>query len=239
MRRYLLALAFTISTAISLSASAQVTDQLEIWHPCGAGPASNEVFIYDAINYGGRCSGLYVGLFPYANTSAQPGSFGLANDSLKSLKVGSGVRARLFVDGIYGGNHFYFGGPGNYPDISVYGWSNVASSLRVEVNSRSITCNDLQIGEFAVFRDANYGEDCMVLHYGKTYSTPDTMGIANDSISSVLGGPFEFCGQLSTMVILWENVNEGGNSVGIGSGTNAASLPIFNDATSSISTICH
>ena len=188
MRRHLLIFAFSVCSAASVSAYAQV-DQIMTFHTCSnpnGNPADNEVYIYNAPNGGGACAALYQGYYPYSGGGA--GGFGLANDSIMSLKVGQSVRARLFVDGIYSGNYFWFGGFGIYGTMPS-GWNNVTSSIRVENNARSTTCNDLRAGEYAVFRGLNYQNDCVVLYYGHTYLEPANMGIANDSITSVMGGP--------------------------------------------------
>jgi hypothetical protein len=57
--------------------------------------------------------------------------------------------------------------------------------MRVEPANRSEVCNDLQDGEFAVFRDSNFQGDCVVLPGDGQFENADVMGIANDSISSV------------------------------------------------------
>src|SRR4029077_10116089 len=115
---------------------------------------------------------------------------GLPNDSISSLKVGAQVRARLFSDIVYGGNYYIFPGFGFYSTMPP-GWNDATTSIRVENNARSATCSDLQPGEFALFRDANYGSDCVVLYYTHSYDylQPINMGIANDAVSSVNAGP--------------------------------------------------
>ena len=128
--------------------------------PCsGTSPGANEVFVYDGVNFAGQCAALRVGLYPNA------GNMGLPNDAISSLKVGGGARVRLFADGVYNGSQLTKG-PGNYSTIDT-GWDNVVSSLRVEESWRSLSCNDLLDGEFAVFADANFAGDCVVLRYGQ------------------------------------------------------------------------
>jgi hypothetical protein len=237
MRRYLLGLTFVLASAVSASAYAQV-DQVMTYHSCtGADPASNEVYIYTNINYGGTCAALYQGFYPTSGTGT--GGFGLANDSISSLKVGSSVRARLFSDAVYAGSYFWFGGFGDYASMPS-GWNDVASSIRVENNARSTTCNDLQPGEFALFGDANFGGDCVVLYYSHNYPQAQNMGIANDSVSSVNGGPQAFVGcsgggQTVWNVALYSNGAYGGSFVGVTSGTTNSFLSSFNDVTSSVS----
>jgi hypothetical protein len=238
MRRYLLGLTFVLASAISASAYAQV-DQVMTYHACtGSDPASNEVYIYTDINYGGSCAALYQGFYPNAGTAT--GGFGLPNDSISSLKVGSQVRARLFSDGVYGGSWFWFGGFGDYASMPS-GWNDVASSIRVENNARSTTCNDLKTGEFALFRDSNFGSDCVVLYYTHTYPQPINMGIANDSVSSVNGGPTDSVacpggGSAYYNVVLYSNGGYGGSTYSVTSGFTNSFLSSFNDVTSSVST---
>ena len=203
MRHIVIGLAFIISSAVATSAHAtEAAWMLNTYYPCETvDPASDEVFIYTNPNFGGSCQALHIGLYPYAGptpffmNTINNGYFGLPNDSISSLKVGSGVRARLFTNGIYGGNYFWFGGWGNYASMPS-GWNDVTSSIRVEDNSRSVTCDDLQPGEFALFRETNFGGDCMVLPYEAldlirtSFVNASLFGIANDSVSSISAGPY-------------------------------------------------
>jgi hypothetical protein len=246
MRRYLLGFAFILSSAASASAYAQALDtQVDVvktYHACTTvEPAANEVYVYTNGNFGGTCAALYGGFYPNSGTGT--GGFGLPNDSISSLKVGSSVRARLFADGIYGGSWFWFGGFGDYA-VMPSGWNDVTSSIRVESNDRSTTCNDLQPGEFALFRDANFGSDCVVLHYSRYYVTPSDMGIANDSVSSVYGGPQApaVCPDGTAgiyYVVLYSDATFGGNRFNVFSGTSNSYLSSFNDVTSSIFTVAY
>lgn len=233
MRHVFSGFALVLVTAMSLSASAQVTQ----YHACsGSNPSNYEVYIYVDGNFGGACAALNVGFYPNSGTGY--GGFGLPNDSISSFKVGANVYLRVFSDGGYGGD--WGGWPsGNWGVITAF--NDEVSSIRVQDNSRSETCDDLRPEEFALFRDANYANDCVVLQYFTNYPTPATMGIANDSISAVLGGPeiAAPCPPNSSgiwSVSLWQNSWYGGSGFSIGSGTNVSYLSSFNDQASSITT---
>jgi hypothetical protein len=238
MRNRLVVLAFAVGTAISLSASAQTPDQVQTWQSCGGlvDPPSNQVFVYTDINFGGTCAALVAGFYP--NSGIGPGTFGLPNDSISSLKVGSAVRARLFVDGVYGGTYFWFGGTGAYATLPT-GWNDATSSIRVEINSRSTTCNDLQPGEYALFQDPNYGGDCVVLQYAHSYPEPVNMGIANDSVSSVNPGPGMACPTDGTSAVLFlhaSNNYQGSYATANSGGSPISFLSSLNDQASSSNT---
>jgi hypothetical protein len=237
--RYRLMTLILSTTAAGLFAPASAFAQVATFHACGAGPASNEVYIYQNASFGGTCAALYVGF--YANPGTGTGEFGIGNDDVSSIKVGSGVNARAFADIEYGSSFTDFTG-GTSDATMPTGWDNSISSIRVTLSSRSLSCNDLVLGEFAIFGDINFGGDCVVLHYNTTYNTPDDFGFANDSISSVSGGPGNGCppdfGPGQSMR-LFSDINEGGSSLTIFSGTSVSDLRTdsFNDLTSSISTI--
>jgi hypothetical protein len=239
IRKYLIGVAFAACTAASFSASAQQQnlgqDQVQSASTyCSTSglsePPSDQVWIYSDANFKGACATLYLGFYP--NSGWAPGGFGLANDSISSVKIGSAVRARFFRDGVYGGDYFWQPGPydmsGMPPGYNGAGWNDVVSSIRVEINSRSPGCDDLQPGEYALFRDPgafrepNWGGDCVVLYYHGNYPEPIYLGIANDSVSAVDGGPRIFCADQPwqpNLVLL----NTNGVAEGSGSGTSVMS----------------
>jgi len=214
----------------AMSASAYAFDQYGVTHRCTTPePADQEVFVYVNGNFGGNCVALGPGFYPDGDFSVP---YGVPNDSISSLKVGASVRARLFVDSWYGGAYYYFGGGHDY-GVMPSGWNDQTSSIRVETNSRSPVCNDLQVGEFALFRGANFTDDCVVLTYANTelYYTPDRMGIANDTVSSVNGGP-----RTSDCLHLFWDQYDGGPGFTVRSGTVISDLTPYgwNDQTSSL-----
>jgi hypothetical protein len=173
------ALVGALVTLTSGAAHAQDPSVVTTGHACMTSePSDNEVFIFFNPDFGGACAALFPGLYP---TSAH---FGLPNDSISSIKVGSSVRARLFWDGPYAGS-FFFARPGHMRNISG-GFDNQVSSIRVELTNRSENCGETFDGEIALFRDAHLTGDCIVLPGSRSYPTTFVMGIANDSISSIV-----------------------------------------------------
>jgi hypothetical protein len=65
-------------------------------------------------------------------------------------------------------------------------WNARISSMRVEPANRSYTCDDLRENEIALFENSYFSGDCVVLSAAESYSSPETMGIENDSISSIV-----------------------------------------------------
>lgn len=168
--------------------------------PCPPGaPAPQDVYLYTGQNGGGVCNRLTKG--PFA-TDGKPsaGDFGIPNDSLRSINVGSAVRLRVFADDVYRGSRTDLNYTGNVPVNMPAGFDRNVSSLRLQFSSRSATCDDLRAGEFALFSDPNNRGDCVVLEYfddldpnyrpqPRSYASARQLGIANDSVSSVNGGP--------------------------------------------------
>jgi hypothetical protein len=144
---------------------------------CGRDPAPNEVIVYLDTQFAGLCSVLAPGFYPYADNLL------VGNDAISSIKVGSAVRARAFRDAVYGGGWTV------YPPSSMNGglgaWNDTISSFRVEPASRSETCDDIQDGEIALYENSYMHGDCVVLPADGSYPNAETMGIANDSISSM------------------------------------------------------
>src|SRR4051812_29560391 len=130
MRKHAVGLAFAVCTVVSLSASAAPDDLQTATTNCNgiSEPPSDQVWVYTGPGYSGTCAALIAGFYP--NSTGGLGGFGLPNDTISSLKVGSGVRARLFTDALYGGSYFWFGGVGDYATMPS-GWNDVASSIRV------------------------------------------------------------------------------------------------------------
>ncbi|GEM_PF-2662998 len=147
-------------------------------------PDAYTVWVYRDAPFQGTCKILLPGFYPSSS------HFGIGNDAMSSIRIGAGVRARLFEHGGYGGASITVTSDtaylGNFPS-----WNDVVSSMRVELANRSQSCSDVRSGEMALFQHAYYQGDCVVLPVKtwsglpRTYADPGAMGIANDSISSL------------------------------------------------------
>lgn len=144
---------------------------------CGRDPGPNEVIVYRDSSFAGACAALVPGFYPYAANLL------VGNDAISSIKVGSGVRARVFQNQVYGGLYNIYA-PGSR-NGGLGSWNDATSSMRVEPASRNELCSDVMEGELAVYRDNTMRGDCVVLPGEGQYENPEAMGIANDSISSV------------------------------------------------------
>jgi hypothetical protein len=88
-------------------------------------PAANQVALYVYPNFGGRCSLRSLGDYP------EFADLGLPNDSLSSLRLGSGVRVELCEHTFYGGRCQTFAG--SVSDLSAFSvGDNQVSSARVQ-----------------------------------------------------------------------------------------------------------
>ncbi len=143
---------------------------------CARTPNADEVIVYKDPNFGGACALLTGGFYPYGT------NLGVGNDAIRSIKVGSGMRARAFYDAGYAGQWTQYT-PGTSLGTLGPTWDHRISSIRIEPGNRSSTCDDLQEGEVALFEGWNGTGDCVVLPGTGSYPTADAMGIANDSIS--------------------------------------------------------
>jgi hypothetical protein len=158
---------------------------------CARTPGPNEVIVYKDPNFGGACSVLTPGFYPYGT------NLGVGNDAIRSIKVGSAVRARAFLDMGYAGAWTQYP-PGNALGTLGPAWDHQISSMRVEPGNRSAICNDLQEGEVALFEGWSGAGDCVVLPAQGGYPSADAMGIANDTISSVNNN------SSSRIVLFWD-----------------------------------
>lgn len=146
-------------------------------------PDAYTVWVYKDAPFKGQCKILLPGFYPH------PNNLGIGNDSMSAIKLGAGVRARLFEHAGYRGASIPVTTEVSY--LGNIGWNDAVSSLRVELSNRSQTCSDVKSGEMALFVDAYYRGDCVVLPVKiwsglpRTYANPEAMGIANDSISSI------------------------------------------------------
>ncbi len=156
---------------------------------CNRAAGPSEVIVYSLPSFGGTCATLVAGFYPRGE------SLGVGDDQIGSMKVGSAVRARAFFDPIYRGNVTAYVPGSNEAGLGPF--NRKISSMRIEPGHRSVACSDLADNEIALFRDQSGMGDCVVLsgdynpHDHRTgapaapaYPTAETMGIADDGISS-------------------------------------------------------
>lgn len=130
-------------------------------------PTPTEVAIY-IDNFGGQC--VYKDVGDYLN----PPSIGLPNDSISSLKVGNGVKATLCRDDGFEGDCETF----STDDVDLI--DNAIGND--QISSIRIHC-DPGPNEISLYID-NFSGKCILRRVGE-YPNPDSIGLPNDSISSV------------------------------------------------------
>ena len=107
----------------------------------GRSPAHTAA-IYEAINYHQSCAVLRSGRYPHPTwpqgAHGTKGSFGIANDTLTSIRVGPDTTIRIYdaAAQISSTGSVVFVGPSisftaDQPDVSVYGWNDRTSAIEV------------------------------------------------------------------------------------------------------------
>jgi hypothetical protein len=165
----------------------------EVAAQCNPGPG-HAAFFVDA-NYHGQCVVLAIGDFPTAE------SIGLPNDSISSIRVGTGTQ-------VYACRDHYFQGTCELITTDVPGLGNhtvgndTITSLKVQAHGASTACVP-GASQAALFIDANFSGGCVVRGTG-SYPTSESIGLPNDSISSFKLGA-------TAQVIACRDNNYGGN----------------------------
>jgi len=137
-------------------------------------PGAGQIALFVDADYHGQCVVKNIGEYP------NPNSIGLPNDSISSVKVGGNVRAVLCRDDNYQGGCETF--TSDDPDLGNNSIGNdQVSSVKVEPR-----CS-LNADQIALFVDPNYGGQCVVKNIGE-YPNPSSIGLPNDSISSLKVG---------------------------------------------------
>lgn len=144
---------------------------------CARNPLPHEVIVYRDPNFTGQCAVLVAGFYPYAANLV------VGNDAISAIKVGSAVRARIFKDPVFAGDWNAYA-PGTMAG-GIGGFNDKITSIRVEPANRSQLCDDLREGEIALFENPRGTGDCVVLPGDESYANAESMGIENDSISSM------------------------------------------------------
>jgi len=139
-------------------------------------PSKGEVALYVDPNYDGQC--IKKGIGRYAN----PSEIGLPNDSISSLRVGADVKARLCRNADFSDTCEWFDHDDSDLRDNSVGDNQVSS---VEVESRYPCSADTD--QVILFVDRNYDGQNVRKCVGD-YPNPDSIGLPNDSISSLKVG---------------------------------------------------
>ncbi len=98
-----------------------------------ADPTSMQVYVYEDINYNGNYM-LFNGIRDEPDlrnyTTGGPGSPNW-NDRISSLKVGSGVKLKVYKDVNYKGSSWTVTGPATINTLVSNGWNDKISSFRI------------------------------------------------------------------------------------------------------------
>lgn len=148
--------------------------------PPGSGaacvPGQYQAAVFMDANFQGSC--VVKGIGDYAD----PAAIGLTNDSISSIKVGSGANVRLCDNAGLNSPCEYFGA--DDPDLSNNMINtNTVSSMKVEGGGPTTNCVPAE-SEVAFFMGENYQETCIIRGVGR-YDDPAALGLPNDTISSV------------------------------------------------------
>lgn len=145
------------------------------------GPAPDEVWVFQDFDFRGPWNVLTVGNY------ISSGQFGLPDNSISSVMVGSKVRTYLCTDEGLNGVCGMFDShvPFHHPNLSnnVTG-DNTISSIRVELESNTCTTGP---NEVTVFMHADFKAPCKTLQVGD-YSNSTEFDLPDNGVSSIRVG---------------------------------------------------
>ena len=142
-------------------------------------PGPGQVAFFEDIGFGAKCVVKGIGNYP---TSSH---LGIANDSISSIKLGSGAQVLVCSDAWYEGQCELFTATAARLSDHPIGNDSI-SSAKVQPRGASITCEP-QADQVAFFHDDNFSGPCEVRVAGE-YRHSEEIGLSNDSISSVKVG---------------------------------------------------
>lgn len=171
LSRVILILALTV---IAFSSTQPLASQT---FDCRPGP--DEVAFFDDSNFHGACKSLGIGEYQTAF------DMNMANDSISSIRVGSGVQTLVCQDGSFEGKCELITGDDPNLGNNTIGHDRI-SSAKVQVRGSSTTCRP-SADQAAFFQNSNFGGACEVRGVGQ-YGSAIKIGVRNDSISSVRVG---------------------------------------------------
>jgi hypothetical protein len=155
---------------------------------CNPGPL--QVGFFAHANYVSPCCLRNIGSYPNA------AAIGLPNDSVSSILMGQGAQAVLCVDDNFQGDCQRFTSNAPYLGNFRIGNDRVSSARIQRAGEYECTAGP---GQVAFFVNANMIGPCSVRGIGE-YPTPQSMGVPNDSLSSIAVGD-------NTQVVLCVDVN--------------------------------
>jgi murein DD-endopeptidase MepM/ murein hydrolase activator NlpD len=145
----------------------------------GCVPGQYQAAVFTDANFGGTC--VVKGLGEYRT----PEAIGLPNDSISSIKIGSGANVRLCDNSDLNSPCEYFSV--DDPELNNNSINtNTVSSMKVEDTAPTTNCvpNQYQV---AFFMNENYQETCILRGVGR-YNDAGALGLPDNSISSVKVG---------------------------------------------------
>ncbi len=142
----------------------------------GCVPGQYQAAVFMDPNYQGTCVIKGIG------TYGDPTAIGLPNDSISSVKVGSGSYVTLCDNaGINTPCEWFTADDPDLYNNTIN--TNTVSSMRVEGGQPTTNCQPSD-SEVAFFMDINYQGTCIIRGVGR-YDNPGALGLPNDTISSV------------------------------------------------------
>ncbi len=149
----------------------------------GCVPGSNQVSVFVDPNFGGDCVTKDFGDY------SSPSVIGLPNDSISSVRLGSGASAVLCKDDNFSNTCQWV--TSDKSDLTSSDPNDVGndqtSSMRVQSGPSTTGCSPGS-NQVSVYIDPNFQGGCITKDIGD-YSSPTAIGLPNDSISSVrIGG---------------------------------------------------
>jgi hypothetical protein len=180
-------------------------------------PGNNQASFYTNADYLGNCVVKDIGDYPNA------GAIGLANDSISSVRVGSGVQVVLCKDNGFQGDCIVQTTSTNYLNGSRVGNDQVSSA---KIQAKGTTECMPGAGQASFYTNADFQGSCVIKPVG-TYATSESIGLPNDSISAVRLGQ-------GVQVVLCKDVNFKGDCILLTSSQSYVNdSRVGNDATTS------
>lgn len=157
-------------------------------------PAPNQVGFFIDANFTGGCQLRGIGEYPTSD------AIGLPNDSISSFRVGSGAQVIVCLDVNYGGNCQLFAS-----SVANMGSTSIGNDQISSAKVQALGVQNCQPGpqQIGFFMHDNFVPPCSLRGLGM-YPNAGTLGLPNDSISSILVGP-------SAQTVACVDVNFGGD----------------------------